>query len=58
MFYDDEEFTESFWQHRSAEAENMVCELVEWIETIEDDIYMDEEALTLLARAKEVACRP
>jgi len=58
MYDDDLERDESFWMYRTEEAEQIVCELVEWIESIEEDVYMDEDVLNLVARAKEVAMRP
>lgn len=59
MFEDRDEFFDdaTFWQNRSEEAEQIVCDLVEWIENMEDELYFDEEALTMIARAKEVATR-
>jgi len=46
-----------YWEDRCEEAEQVVCDLVEWIENMEDDLYFDEEALNMIARAKEVATR-
>ncbi len=58
--YEDEDFPrdDSYWQYRCSESEELVSELVEWIESIEDDVYMDEDVLNLLARARENAARP
>jgi hypothetical protein len=58
MYDDDLKRDDSYWMYRCEESEQMVCELVEWIESIEDEVYMDEDVLNLVARAKEVAMRP